>query len=132
MPRKPLELRRIDTRQQDIQRELDGLRQALSPRGEVVSEASRQRTLAVFGAPLSPTEVVRRICREVQQEGVQAVLRYSEQLDGAQLSAEALRVPGRSSRRPTSRWIVSSCRPCGASGQTSCSSRRPFCTRTFR
>ena len=87
-----LKLQQIDTRQQDIQHALHTIRQRLSPRGDVVSEASRQRTLEVFGAPLSPVEVVQRICREVRDQGVQAVLRYSKQLDGATLTHETLRV----------------------------------------
>ncbi len=94
MPLESLRMRQIDTREQDIQEALCELRERLSPRGDVVSEASRQRTLDVFGAPLSPIEVVRRICQEVQQEGLPAVLRYSQQLDGARLDAQQLRVPG--------------------------------------
>lgn len=86
-------LRHIDTRQQDYQQALAELRGQLSPRGEVVSQASRQRTLDVFGAPLSPVEIVQRICHEVRTEGVPAVLRYSQQLDRADLSADELRVP---------------------------------------
>ncbi len=87
------QLRRIDTRQQDVEQALEELRRQLSPRGEVVSQASRQRTLDVFGAPLSPLEVVQQICHDVRAEGVQAVLRYSQKLDRAELSADALRVP---------------------------------------
>ena len=40
-----------------------------------------------------PTEVVERICSDVRTQGLDAVLRYTAKLDGAQLSANTLRVP---------------------------------------
>ncbi len=87
-----LRIRQIDTRHQDVQQALDDLRQRLSPRGNVVSAAGRQRTIDVFGSPLSPSDVVERICREVQDEGITAVLRYCEKLDQAQLTPATIRV----------------------------------------
>ena len=101
-----LRIRQIDTRQQNVQQALDELRQRLSPRGNVVSAAGRQRTIDVFGAPLSPQQVVERICDEVQNEGLAAVLRYCEKLDQAQLTAELdprqrRRTGGRAPARPT-------------------------------
>lgn len=87
-----LNIQRIDTRQDNVQQALDALREKLSPRGDVVSEQGRQRTIDVFGSPLSPQQVVERICADVRREGLAAVLRYGEQLDGARLSAETLRV----------------------------------------
>jgi histidinol dehydrogenase len=88
----PLNIQRIDTRQGNVHEALDALRQKLSPRGDVVSERGRQRTIEVFGSPLSPQQVVEKICSDVRQEGLAAVLRYGEKLDGARLSAETLRV----------------------------------------
>lgn len=93
MPETPLSIRRIDTRRDDWRVAVAQLRERLSPRGNVVSEVGRRRTLEVFGEPLSPGQVVERICREVRDEGLAAVLRYSAKLDGAALSAESLRVP---------------------------------------
>jgi histidinol dehydrogenase len=89
----PLEILRIDTRQPDAQAALAQLRAKLAPSGNVVSEAGRQKTLEVFGTPMAPTEVVERICSDVRAQGLDAVLRYTAQLDGAQLSANTLRVP---------------------------------------
>ena len=57
-----------------------------------VSEAGRQKTIAVFGEPLSPAAVVERICSDVRAKGLEAVLRYTEKLDGVQLSAANLQV----------------------------------------
>ena len=53
-----LEIQRIDTRRDDVRSALGQLREKLSPRGDIVSEAGRRRTIAVFGEPLSPQQVV--------------------------------------------------------------------------
>jgi len=89
----PLEIQRIDTRQPDGQAAIAQLRAKLSPSGNVVSDAGRQKTLEVFGTPMAPTEVVERICSDVRTQGLDAVLRYTLKLDAAQLSANTLRVP---------------------------------------
>ncbi|MCH8043998.1 MAG: histidinol dehydrogenase [Planctomycetes bacterium] len=89
----PLNIRRIDTRAGDVEAQLDALRLRLSPQGDVVSEAGRRKTLEVFGEALSPAQVVERICRDVREQGLAAVLDYSRRIDGAELSADTLRVP---------------------------------------
>ncbi len=90
--RQPLNIQRIDTSQDDIQEALEGLREKLSPRGNVVSEAGRRRTIEVFGSPLTPQQVVETICGDVQRGGLEALLRYSEKLDGARLNGAEIRV----------------------------------------
>ncbi|MCP4195106.1 MAG: histidinol dehydrogenase [Planctomycetaceae bacterium] len=82
----------IDIREGDAQPALEALRRKLSPRGDVTSDASRKRTIEVFGEPLTPIQVVEKICSDVQQEGMSSLLRYCEKLDGAELSADTLRV----------------------------------------
>ncbi|MEO1616949.1 MAG: histidinol dehydrogenase [Planctomycetota bacterium] len=72
---------------------LQDLREKLSPRGDIVSPQGKALTEAVFGAPLTPIEVVQKICQDVQQDGTTAVLRYSEKLDKSSLAASELRVP---------------------------------------
>jgi histidinol dehydrogenase len=72
---------------------LHTLRDKLSPRGDVVSEEGRRRTQEVFGAPLTPQQVVARICGEVRDEGLDALLKYSRQLDRAEMNPEEIRVP---------------------------------------
>ena len=49
------------------------LRERLSPRGNIVSEAGRRRTIEVFGEPLSPQQVVERICEDVRSKGLAAL-----------------------------------------------------------
>lgn len=87
-----LEIQRIDTSQQNIGLELAKLRERLSPRGNIVSEAGRKKTIEVFGEPLSPQDVVKRICEDVRTNGMESLLGYCKSLDGADLDADSLRV----------------------------------------
>lgn len=48
--------------------------------------------MEVFGEPLSPQQVVERICGEVKSRGLAAVLEYSQKLDKAELTAQTVRV----------------------------------------
>jgi histidinol dehydrogenase len=86
-------LRRIDSRRDDIREAMADLRARLSLRGDIVSPAGRQKTIEVFGEPLTPQQVVERICRDVQAKGMAAVLDYSAQIDNAALTADTVRVP---------------------------------------
>ena len=88
----PLTIQRIDTRTGDVTAALAELRRKLSPAGNVVSEVGRRRTIEVFGEPLSPQQVVERICRDVKTRGIEAVLDYSRKLDKAELTRETVRV----------------------------------------
>jgi histidinol dehydrogenase len=85
-----LTIRRIDSRRDDIRAAMNALRQRLSPDGNIVSEAGRRLTLEVFGEPLSPVDVVQRICRDVKTLGLPAVLDYSARIDHAPLTAETI------------------------------------------
>lgn len=91
MPSPPL-LQRLDTRSADITAELDQLRKKLSPSGDVVSEAGREKTRELFGEPLTPQQVVEHICRDVKQRGLDAVLDYTRKLDAPDMTADQLRV----------------------------------------
>ncbi len=88
----PLDITIINCAQEDAGPALQHLRQKLSPQGNVVSEAGRQRTLELFGAALSPQQVVERICEDVRQNGLAAVLDYTRKLDGKSLTADTMRV----------------------------------------
>src|SRR5262249_59001742 len=67
------------------------LRRQLSPEGDVVSPEGKARTIAAFGEPLSPRQVVERICSEVAARGLEAVLDYSRRIDGAPLTPGQIR-----------------------------------------
>jgi len=87
-----LSIQVIDCRQADARVPLDKLRQKLSPRGDIVSEAGRQRTIELFGEALSPQQVVERICGDVQERGLEAVLEYTAKLDRKELDETSMRV----------------------------------------
>lgn len=93
MSENALKLAWIDARKDDVGSKIDALRQKLSLKGNVVSEAGKKRTIEIFGAPLTPAEVVAKICGDVAEKGLPALLEYSERVDRAQLTAEELRVP---------------------------------------
>jgi histidinol dehydrogenase len=85
-------LRRIDTRRDDARAVIDTLRRQLSPEGDVVTPEGRARTVSVFGEPLSPQQVVERICRDVRERGRAALLEYTKKLDGVALEPATIRV----------------------------------------
>ncbi|MFM1997070.1 MAG: Histidinol dehydrogenase [Planctomycetota bacterium] len=81
---------RIDLASADGRQRLDALRAKLVSQGDMVSPAGRQRTIDVFGEPLSPRQVVERICSDVRSRGLDALLDYTRRIDGAALSPETL------------------------------------------
>ncbi|HBN79649.1 MAG TPA: histidinol dehydrogenase, partial [Planctomycetaceae bacterium] len=76
----------------DAERLFEELREKLSPQGNVVSAAGRQRTMELFGEPLTPQQVVERICAEVKSGGLKAVLEYTTKLDRKEIEPESFRV----------------------------------------
>ncbi len=88
-----LNINRIDCATDDAPRAIADLREKLSPRGDVVGPRGREKTIAAFGAPLSPQQVVERICEDVRKHGLKAVLDYTAKLDGVTLDAKQVRVP---------------------------------------
>src|SRR5262249_24602796 len=90
-----LNLKRIRCADADSARRLAELRQQLSLQGEVISPRGRQLTEAVFGEALPPVRVVERICGDVRQRGLAALLHYTEQFDKVRLEGNTLRVSPR-------------------------------------
>ena len=87
-----LKIPRIDCSTDDAREAVQRLRRQLSPRGDVVSPEGRARTVAAFGEPLTPQQVVERICADVQCRGLEAVLEYTAKLDGKVLEPASIRV----------------------------------------
>jgi histidinol dehydrogenase len=87
-----LHIQRFNTRQDSIATVVAALRGKLSLVGDVVSAAGRQRTIDVFGEPLTPAQVVQRICADIRKDGLSAVLHYTQSLDNVELDADSLRV----------------------------------------
>src|ERR1700677_963442 len=87
-----LNICRIDCASDDAREAIDEPRRQLSPAGNVVTPQGRARTVAAFGAPLTPQQVAERGCAEVQCRGLEAVLGYAARLDGVALEPQAVRV----------------------------------------
>jgi histidinol dehydrogenase len=87
-----LSIRRIDCTHDDASEAIAALRRELSPRGNVISPAGQARTIEAFGEPLTPVQVVERICQDVASQGLSAVLDYTERLDGVRLDPSSVRV----------------------------------------
>src|SRR3954470_13543036 len=87
-----LNISRIDCARDDAREAIRELRRQLSPRGNIVSPQGRARTIAAFGEPLTPQQVVERICADVQCRGLDAVRDYTARLDGVNLEPESIRV----------------------------------------
>jgi histidinol dehydrogenase len=77
---------------EDAREAIRELRRRLSPQGNVVSPEGRARTIAAFGEPLSPEQVVARICDDVRTRGLEAVLDYTKRLDRVTLEPSDVRV----------------------------------------
>ncbi|MCL2349214.1 MAG: histidinol dehydrogenase [Planctomycetaceae bacterium] len=82
----------IDSREQNVDAKMSELRKKLSPRGDIVSAAGRRRTMEIFGEPLTPQQIVEKICRDVDEKGLSALLDYNKRIDNADVTPETLRV----------------------------------------
>ena len=80
----------IDLTTADGRGRLERLVSRLSSQGDVVSPAAATRTIEIFGEPLTPKQVVAKICDDVKAKGREAVLDYSRRIDRAEVSAESL------------------------------------------
>jgi histidinol dehydrogenase len=88
----PLSIRRIRCGAPGASEELASLRTLLSGSGNVVSPRSQALTQKVFGAPLTPVQVVERICEDVRSRGREALFHYTRQFDQVDLTPETVRV----------------------------------------
>ncbi len=85
-------MRRISHTAADAADQLTQLCRQLSLQADVVSPRGRELTMQVFGAALTPGQVVERICTDVRARGLPALLHYTEQLDKVRLTPDTLRV----------------------------------------
>jgi histidinol dehydrogenase len=85
-------IRRIRFADPDGGERIAALLSRLSMQGDIVSPRGREITERVFGQPLTPVQVVERVCEDVRQRGLPALLHYTEQFDAAKITPETLRV----------------------------------------
>lgn len=91
-PMTALKIRRIDCNEVAAAKQLNILRDKFIHRADVVSAASKKLTQTVFGKPLTPAEVVDRVCADVKAKGFSAVQKYTEAFDKANITARTLKV----------------------------------------
>jgi histidinol dehydrogenase len=87
-----LKLRRIDLTGNTAAAQIIKLRDQFRIDSEVVSAASKKLTQAVFREALTPVRAVERICTDVRDKGLSAVLSYTEQFDKVKLKPDMIRV----------------------------------------
>ncbi len=68
------------------------MRKQLSLQADVVSPRGKKLTEAVFGEAAIPARAVERICADVRERGLKAVLDYTEKFDQVRLEADTVRV----------------------------------------
>ena len=85
-----LAVQTIDLTTAEGRGQLGRLVSSLSSQGDVVSPSAAKRTIEIFGEPLTPKQVVARICEDVQAKGREAVLEYSRRIDRAEVGVESL------------------------------------------
>ncbi|MGR3310203.1 MAG: histidinol dehydrogenase [Candidatus Brocadiales bacterium] len=78
----------------DIKAELKRFKDSFSIFGNISTTQSEEKTKDIFGEALSPQECVRRIVGDIKERGDDALLYYTEKLDGVSLSPEDIRVKG--------------------------------------
>jgi histidinol dehydrogenase len=88
----PLKVRRIELAANNSANQINKLRDQFRIDSEVVSSASKKLTLAVFGKPMTPVAAVEKICTDVRDGGLEAVLKYTEQFDKVKLKPNMIRV----------------------------------------
>jgi histidinol dehydrogenase len=87
-----LRIRRIDWSEPGARTDLEALRETLSIESGQVTEQALKRTIEVFGEPLSPLSVVRRILDEVRLRGDAAVAKYCQKIDGIEMTPDQFRL----------------------------------------
>lgn len=87
-----LKVRRIDLSASNAAQQLAKLRDQFRIDGEVVTPQQKKLTQAVFGEALTPAQTVARICNDVRDDGLEAVLRYTEAFDKVKLKPDMIRV----------------------------------------
>ncbi|HHT9125830.1 MAG TPA: histidinol dehydrogenase [Candidatus Brocadiia bacterium] len=76
----------------DIKEELKWFKDSFSIFGNISTTQSAKKTKDIFGEALSPKECVSRIVSDIKEKGDDALLFYTEKLDGVPLSPEDIRV----------------------------------------
>ena len=82
----------LNAQSTDLSAALSALSAKLGSGAGMVSQAGMEKTVAVFGKPLTPAEVVRTLIAAVRERGDDAIAEYLLKLDGARLTPEQFRL----------------------------------------
>ena len=86
-------MRIISISDSDFEQQLARITDRLTEQERSQPPSARQKTVEVFGEPLAPSEVVRKIVGDVRENGDAALVNYALKLDGYRILADELRVP---------------------------------------
>src|SRR5579883_270607 len=87
-----LKVRRIDLSANNGRQQLAKFQDRFRPDAEILTPQGKKITQAVFGEVLTPARAVERICTDVRDNGVAALLKYTEQFDKVKLKPDEIRV----------------------------------------
>jgi histidinol dehydrogenase len=88
-----LKVRRIDLTEPSGKAAYAKYKNIIHPEaGDAITAQGKKLSQAVFKAVLTPTEAVSRICKDVREKGLQAVMQYTESFDKVKLKPEMVRV----------------------------------------
>ena len=86
-------MKRISTSDGDFEQQLARITDRMTQQERSQPASARQKTIDVFGEPLAPQEVVRKIVADVREKGDAALVDYALRLDGYRIAEDELRVP---------------------------------------
>ena len=81
-----LKIRRIDTSNPHAARQLAALQNPFADQAHVVSGANKKLSQQAFGEALPPVKAVEKICTDVRNKGMSALLHYTEAFDKVRLT----------------------------------------------
>jgi histidinol dehydrogenase len=87
-----LKLRQIDLSANNSSAQIAKLRDQFIQDSDTVTAAGKKLTQAVFGKPMSPAQAVEKICTDVRDKGLEAVINYTEHFDKVKLKKDTIRV----------------------------------------
>src|SRR5947209_16358353 len=88
-----LKIRRIDTANPHAAKQLAALQNPFADQAHVITGANKKLSQQVFGEALPPARAVEKICTDVKNKGMSALLHYTEAFDKVRLTPRQIPVP---------------------------------------
>ncbi|MEZ6139534.1 MAG: histidinol dehydrogenase [Zavarzinella sp.] len=87
-----LKIRRIDTNSSQYKKQVEAIKNPFANIAHVVAPNSKKLSQSLFGEALTPAQTVEQICKQVQEKGLSALLKFTEAYDKVKLTAKNIRV----------------------------------------